>query len=333
MRLMLALLTLFLIQTGPVIDTDTAADVDLVDVLAHNDEIWSVAVSAAGQIAAGGGGRSDGDYAIYLWDSASGDHQTLDGHTGQVRALAYNADGSLLVSGAFDGQVRLWDVTTGDTLWQVDGDPVWSLAISADDAQIAVGRGTAAIGSAAVHIYDAASGGELLVVDVGETPWPPFVTLFSPDGTQVLTGGLDADLLAWDVSTGEPAGAYVLLEGSNYPVAAADYSPDGSTLAAAVGFVAPFGNLVNLIDPEVAAVREPRLTGHEQLVLAVAYNPAGDVLASGSNDGTVRLWDVTASTELARLNHPDSVVALAFHPDGSLLVSAGADNFLRLWGP
>ena len=47
-----------------------------------------------------------------------------------------------------------------------------------------------------------------------------------------MAGGLDADLLSWDVDSGEQAGTYVLLEGSNYPVATADYSPDGTTLFA-----------------------------------------------------------------------------------------------------
>jgi WD40 repeat protein len=54
-------------------------------------------------------------------------------------------------------------------------------------------------------------------------------------------------------------------------------------------------------------------------------------LASGSYDGTIRLWDVTTGTETSRLEgHSDRVVALCVLPDGRL-ASSSEDGTIRLW--
>jgi WD40 repeat protein len=58
----------------------------------------------------------------------------------------------------------------------------------------------------------------------------------------------------------------------------------------------------------------------------------GSTLASGSNDNTVRLWDVARRTSLATLTgHTDSVHSVAFSPDGSTLASGSGDGTVRLW--
>ena len=76
----------------------------------------------------------------------------------------------------------------------------------------------------------------------------------------------------------------------------------------------------------------PVLRGHSNFVYPVAYSPDGQWIASGSWDGTVRLWDARTGGECAVLRHPGVVRSLAFSPDSSWLVSGGdADDRLRLW--
>ena len=68
---------------------------------------------------------------------------------------------------------------------------------------------------------------------------------------------------------------------------------------------------------------------------AVAFSPDGTTLASGGQDGYVRLWDISGSqrSERDRLIHSEGqfVTSVAFSPDGQLLASSGFDKTVKLW--
>ena len=87
----------------------------------------------------------------------------------------------------------------------------------------------------------------------------------------------------------------------------------------------------------VHALSKERRFGHQAGVSSVAFSPDSTMLASGSQDGTVRLWDVTTGerSEIAILNHPPGthVRSVAFSPDGSMLASGSSsdDGTIYLW--
>jgi Tol biopolymer transport system component len=74
------------------------------------------------------------------------------------------------------------------------------------------------------------------------------------------------------------------------------------------------------------------LSGHTDEVTAVAFRPDGNILASGSLDGTIKLWDVATKRNLATLQiKDDEVYCVAFSPDGKTLASGSTEETIRLW--
>jgi WD40 repeat protein len=64
----------------------------------------------------------------------------------------------------------------------------------------------------------------------------------------------------------------------------------------------------------------------------VAFSPDSKTLASGSRDGTVKLWNLKVLQEAITLRgHRGQVASVAFAPDGNLLATTGSDGSIRLW--
>jgi len=144
------------------------------------------------------------------------------------------------------------------------------------------------------------------------TPFPP--TDIPPSPTQ-LSPVIDADT----VSKLTP----FLTVAQGEVVRAVAFSPDGTTLAAAVGDEAGYVRLYK------AATGLPvrTLEGHGSIVWGLVFSPDGRYLASAARDTTVKVWDWHSGAILHTIDFPDEVTSVAFSPDSLTLAAGGVDGW------
>lgn len=244
----------------------------------------------------------------------------LEGHTDFVRGLAFNSDGTHLITASDDGTARVWNISpagakewltlAGHTGYRTLDD----VEFSPDGTRLA----TANFDRTA-RIWDAATGQELLTL-AGHTGGL-FEVTFSPDGKRLATASTDHTVKIWDAATGEEL--FTLTGHTDYVIDVA-FSYDGTRLATASG-----DHTAKIWDAHTGQELFT-LAAHNIFLESVAYSPDGAYLATGSGDRTAKIWDARTGRELFTLASPDTVYDVAFSPDGTYLATASVDG-IKIW--
>jgi WD40 repeat protein len=276
------------------------------------------------------------DNQLKVWDAETGQEvRTLEGHTGRVNRVAYRPDGKRIVSGSDDSWLKVWDAETGQEVRTLKGhtNSVISVAYRPDGKRIVSGGS-----DHTVKVWDAERDPSVSVL-AGHLSQVTAVAV-SPDGASVASaggiwdGGLSryaaGEFKLWDAR----GKARDLLK-QQTGVTCVAFSHDGSLLACGSGTWDAKTNRyaageVRLWSAEGRPVAT--LSGHSSSVLSLAFSPAGDLLASSSLDGSVRVWDVTRRQKAFDLpGQHKAVTAVVISPDGTLLAAAGFDENVTVY--
>ncbi|KZV61054.1 WD40 repeat-like protein [Peniophora sp. CONT] len=263
------------------------------------------------------------DKTIRVWNTNTGQvvGKPFEGHSHWVRSIAVSPDGAYIASGSHDTTIRIWDAKTGQTVGKPltgHSKPIRSVAFSPDGERVISGSEDNTL-----RVWDAKTG-ETVGAPMTGHKGKVYCVAYSRDGTRVISSSADATIRIWDVTTGQTGTKSVKVPGNPRSVA---FSPDGRC------FVFSSGPMIALCDAETGALVGDPFKGHTREVNCVAFSRDGKRVVSGSDDCTVRVWDLATKHMVGSpyKGHTNMVWSVAFSSDGQHIVSSSADHTVRVW--
>ena len=258
---------------------------------------------------------------------------TLLGHSNAVTSVAFSPDGQTLASGSEDKTIEVWKLDVGKRWYTLTGHSDWvtCIAFSPDGRTLA-----SSSRDKNIHIWDL-NKGKWWYALTGHSDRVSAVA-FSPNGEVLASSSRDKTVQLWNLNKGRWMST---LAGHAEGVEAVDFSAGGKFLASASRDKTlrlwdwQAGKSICTLADHGDWVRSTVFATPPSPPLVSGGDGGGLILASGSRDGTAKLWRVDAEGcgTLLRSFRDNSgdVLCVAFSPDGRVLATGSRDGTIYLW--
>jgi WD40 repeat protein len=261
----------------------------------HRGGAKAIACSPNGPYLASG----SADPAIRIWDVDRGEAiRSLRGHDAAITALAYSHDGTRIASASMDKTIRIWDFATGRLVRTLRvAEAAGSIDFSRDGRHLVSGSGN---GAPVFQVWDLATGEPAIAMQVrlpreqtrSSTGPKPARVAYSPDGSFIAGGSFGPPVNIWDPVTGRTVGSLATRPAALPPslfLGSLSWSPGGTRLAIS------WNNDIQIWDARFSELLTVLESPYKSNRMSLAFDHRGILLASGSEDGTVKLWDSRSS--------------------------------------
>ena len=253
---------------------------------------------------------------------------TLRKHWKTVNSVAFNHDGTKIVSCSGDKNIKIWNVESGECILTIEGHSSYvnSVAFNNDGTKI-----VSCSSDKSIKIWNAQSGECVNTFannffGLGNAHSDDVLSVaFNNDGTKIVSGSSDKNIKIWNVESGE---CLKTLEGHSSYVYAVAFNNDGTKIVSCSGdksikiWNVQSGECINTLE------------GHRFSVKSVAFNHDGTTIVSGSYDksNNLKIWNVKSGECVNTLEgHSNKVNSVAFNNDGTKIVSGSRGASIKIW--
>ena len=246
----------------------------------------------------------------------------LQGPKQRLHALTFNRTGDLLIGGADDGSVLIWDPVNSSLPQKFfnHSSKVLAVAFGPDSQHFASGGQDSNI--RLWKIGQAAKSAKLLQAHIKAVT----TLAFSPDGKTLASGGQDHSIRLWDLTADKPN--HRILGTHSDQVNALVFTPNGQHLISA-------GKDTNLYMWDLNRPgTPPKILGqHSSDISTLAIHPFLEILAVGALDRPITIWDLSQDKVVPSVFNEnfESTSQLEFSPNGEQLAALSPDNKIHLW--